>query len=276
MEESDDLYATRFIHSIFLIEVRRRLQKAFYERDVEMLLVLSSMIQEFESEPGEIAQGIEIFESFLRKLDWHLENGVPLYIQNGSARPKGSSGKMLNALLFTAGFRMEHKEVMMLYPSVDGVEPIVERAFILPAHVCEIELNDKRLLTNEEFKQIAINVAKEELTKSGFTIDKVNDSIDVNFNITARKGKQHWGILVEGAFYPYQGNGPEDLKKDLAHATIEGEVLFGIYSVGLENSKKGEEKFTHNPKNYSVSYHKLIPLAVREPEYPDESSLWLN
>jgi hypothetical protein len=276
MEESDDIYASRFIHSLFLIEIRRRLQKAFYERDLQTLLAISTMIHEFESGPGEIAQGIEIFESFLRKLDWHWENSVPLYIQICNARPKDSSGKLLSALLFTAGFRMEHQEVMMLYPSIDGVEPIVERAFILPAHECEIELNDKRLLTNQEFKQIALNVAKEELIKSGFTIENINDSIDVNFNIYARKGKYHWGILVEGAFYPNRGNGPEDLKRNLAHATIEGEVMFGVYSVGLVNTKEGEEKFTHNPKDYAISYKKFITLAIREPLYPDESSQWLN
>jgi hypothetical protein len=276
MEESDDLYATRFIHSVMLIKGREFLRKAFCQRDEEMLFIYSTMIHVFESRPGEIAQGPEIFESFMGKLDWHKENGIPLYIQIGSARPKGTDGKMLNALIFTEGLRMESQEVMMLYPSVDGVEPIIERAFILPMSECDVEIDEKRLLTNQEFKQIALDFAQKELMESGFAIEKINDSIDANINIIAQKGKVTWGIRVEGAYYPYFGNCPMGLKQLLANHTIEGEMMFGLYAVGLVNNQEGEEFFTHDPDHCAVEYYRLIPLVFEEAENPNESSLWLN
>jgi hypothetical protein len=276
MEESDDIYASRFIHSVMLIKGREYVRKAFYQRDEEMLFILSMMINVFESGPGEIAQGIEIYESFLRKLDWHEENGIPLYIQIGSARPKGSDGKMLNALIFTEGLRMESQEVMMLYPSIDGVEPIIERAFILPMSECEVEIDEKRLLNNQEFKQIALDFAQNELMASGFMIEKIDDSLDANINIIAQKDDVTWGIRVEGAYYPYFGNCPMGLKQLLAQHTIEGEVMFGLYAIGLVNNQEGEEFFTHDPDHCAVEYHRLIPLVFEESKYPNKSSLWLN
>lgn len=275
MEESDDLYATRFIHTIMLIKGREILRKAFCHRDEEMLFIYSTMINEFESRPGEITKGLEIYESFICKLDWHKENGIPLYIQIGSARPKGSDGKMLNALIFTDGLRMEHQEVMMLYPSVDGVEPIIERAFILPASECEVEIDEKRMLTNREIKDIALNFAEKELISTGFLIEKINDSLDANINIIAFKDGLAWGIRVEGAYYPYVGNCPEGLKRFLADHVCDG-VMFGLFAVGLINNQEGEEFFTHDPDHCAVEYHGLIPLVVEASENPDESSLWLN
>jgi hypothetical protein len=275
MEESDDLYATRFIHSIMLIKGREILRKAFCQRDEEMLFIYSTMINEFESRPKEISKGLEIYESFICKLDWHKENGVPLYIQIGSARPKGYDGKMLNALIFTDGLRMENQEVMMLYPSVDGVEPIIERAFILPASECEVEINDKRLLTNREFKDIALSFAEKELISSGFLIENINDSLDANINIIASKDDLAWGIRVEGAYYPYVGNCPEGLKKFLADHVTDG-VMFGLFTVGLINNQAGEEFFTHDPDHCEVEYYGLIPFVKNESENLNESSLWLN
>jgi hypothetical protein len=276
MEESDDLYATRFIHSVMLIKYREILRKAFYQRDEQMLFICSSMIKDFESRPEEVFKGLEIFESFMGKLDWHKDNGIPLYIQIGSARPKGIHGKMLNALIFTEGLRMESQEVMMLYPSIDGVEPIIERAFILPMSECEVEINEKRLLNNQEFKQIALEFAQKELMDSGFIIEKIDDSLDTNMNIIAKKENVYWGILVEGAYYPYFGNCPMGLKQWFAERIIEGEVMFGLYAVGLVNNQEGEEFFTHDPDHCAVEYHRLIPLVFKEAERPNESSLWLN
>ncbi|PKM70082.1 MAG: hypothetical protein CVU94_00875 [Firmicutes bacterium HGW-Firmicutes-19] len=275
MVESDDLYATRFIHSVMLIKGREVLRKAFCQRDEEMLFIYSTMIKEFESRPKEITKGLEIYESFICKLDWHKENGVPLYIQIGSARPKGSGGKMLNALIFTDGLRMENQEVMMLYPSIDGVEPIIERAFILPASDCEVEIDEKRLLTNREFKDIALDFAKKELLSSGFLIEQIYDSLDANINIIASKDDLAWGIRVEGAYYPYVGNCPEGLKRFLADHVTDG-VMFGLFTVGLINNQAGEEFFTHDPDHCAVEYHGLIPLVFEESKYPNESSLWLN
>jgi hypothetical protein len=66
------------------------------------------------------------------------------------------------------------------------------------------------------------------------------------------------------------------LKQLLANHTIEGEMMFGLYAVGLVNNQEGEEFFTHDPDHCAVEYYRLIPLVFEEAENPNESSLWLN
>ncbi len=267
---------SRIVHSLMLIKVREFLQRAFYHRDERTLLAIASMIETFESQPGEEVTGVNIFENFLNKLDWHKENGVPLYIQRGSARPKGSNQPMMSALIFTDGDNRRIQEVMMLYPAIDGTQPIIERAFILRTDQCDIEIKDKPLMTPLQLHNVAMDTAFKELELMEFTIVEAIDDPQAPINMIANRHGIEWKISVRAVFYPNVSQDLSELQKYLAQGIIEEDTHFGIYSVSLINLKEGEEYFTHDPSEYTVFYKSFNPLIRKKRTLHKESSLWVN
>lgn len=274
--EYEEEHESRIVHSLMLIKAREIIQRAFYHRDERTLLAIASMIGTFESRPGEEVTGVTIFENFLNKLDWRKENGVPLYLQRGSARPKGSDQPMMSALIFTDGDNRRIQEVMMLYPAVDGTQPIIERAFILRADQCDVEVRDKPLMTPLQLHNVAVDTARKELELMGFTIIETIDDPNAPINMIAHRQGMEWKISVRAAFYPNVSQGLSDLQEYLAQGIIEEDTHFGIYSVCLINLKEGEEYFTHDPSKYTVFYKSFNPLIRKKPRLHKESSLWVN
>ncbi len=262
----------RIIHSLMLIKVRELLQRAFYQRDERTLWAIASMIGVFESELKDINVGTEIFESFIFKMDWHYENGIPLYIQRGMARPKDSTKRRHIALIFTSGFMQEMSEVMMFEPAIDGEMPMIERVFILPRDQCEVEIYDKPILTYQQLHSIALDVAKNELTQIGFEIQEIVFESGKPIHILALREGVTWGIAVDAAFYPNIHKCLIDEDFILAEAAVIGVDRVGFYFVGLINFNGSEEYFTHDLTNFTVIQKRFIPLAKKKPTTQTESS----
>jgi hypothetical protein len=103
-------------------------------------------------------------------------------------------------------------------------------------------MSERELMTAEEIHEFGIEIVSNELKKDGYEILTTNNSIEVNPQITARKGSQLAFIVVRTACYPDKGTIEEATHFQMIDHADEFDAIPFFASVGLANAEATTEE----------------------------------
>ena len=133
-------------------------------------------------------------------------------------------------------------------------------------------MSERELMTAEEIHEFGIEIVSNELKKDGYEILTTNNSIEVNPQITARKGSQLAFIVVRTACYPDKGTIEEATHFQMIDHADEFDAIPFFASVGLANAEATTEEEMRLPVRGAGFYAAYEGLTIMSRS--DRAHIW--